>query len=457
MTRSASMLALAGLLCLPRAAHAQASNDGQASATQQPATVSALPDKDAPAPADPFKRFDDLALKGWDIPYPKTRDSILADHAGIRDALADLGIGISPINTINFQYDFLQNDRGYRGPQLYNGQNVTRTNSTVSLTLTYDLGRIGIAGGQLATTLSWVNNSFPAVNGPKKFRIGRLHWFQSIANGAVEVTAGYVDNTQEFIGINVGGNLATGNLGPQATIPFQLGLSYGGFAAPGIDVRTRLGAHGYNKFGVQRSLPPGGATVENELNPGGFRFHPPGTGVLFIDEIGYNRPAARGERSIWARGGAIYNTTRYDSFTGGTRDNWAMYVALDRQLTQPDQERPFRGIYAGATFDYAPPRQNFYTQYYEGRLYGVGLIGSRPFDLASLVMTYNKYSPEGLIAKTPVGTGYNKGTWALIGSYALRLRPGIYLQPGLGVTVHPIYSPRFGPALNGYLGLVTIF
>ncbi|KQM49825.1 hypothetical protein ASE69_20940 [Sphingomonas sp. Leaf208] len=92
--------------------------------TTQPATTSALPDDSVlPAP-DRFKRFDDLSLKGWAISYPKVADTILADHLGVRDALADIGIGISPINTANFQYDFLQNDRGYRGPQLYNGQRI---------------------------------------------------------------------------------------------------------------------------------------------------------------------------------------------------------------------------------------------------------------------------------------------------------------------------------------------
>jgi len=146
--------------------------------TTQPATTSALPDDSVlPAP-DRFKRFDDLSLKGWAISYPKVADTILADHLGVRDALADIGIGISPINTANFQYDFLQNDRGYRGPQLYNGQRITRTNTTASLTATYDLGRIGLKGGQIATTLSIVDNSFPAVNGPKKIRIGRLHYYQ---------------------------------------------------------------------------------------------------------------------------------------------------------------------------------------------------------------------------------------------------------------------------------------
>jgi porin len=426
--------------------------------TTQPATTSALPDDSVlPAP-DRFKRFDDLSLKGWAISYPKVADTILADHLGVRDALADIGIGISPINTANFQYDFLQNDRGYRGPQLYNGQRVTRTNTTASLTATYDLGRIGLKGGQIATTLSIVDNSFPAVNGPKKIRIGRLHYYQDVIAGVLDFKAGYIDNTQEFLGINVGGNLATGNLGPQATIPFQLGLSYGGFAAPGINVRVRSKAGFYNKFGIQRSLPPGGATAENAVNPGGFRFSPPGTGVLLIDEIGFNRASAPGTKSAWVRFGGIHNSTRYTRFSDGAqKDNWAVFVAADRQLTQTDPAKPFRGIYAGATFNYAPPEQNFFTQYYEGRVYGVGLIKSRPFDLASLVTTYNVYSPEGLRARVPTNQSFYKGTWAATASYAYRAAAGIYIQPGLGVTVHPIFSPRFGPALNAYLSLITLF
>jgi len=56
----------------------------------QPATTTALPDSSsAPAP-DRFKRFDDLSLKGWDIPYPKVADTILADHWGISRSCNDL-------------------------------------------------------------------------------------------------------------------------------------------------------------------------------------------------------------------------------------------------------------------------------------------------------------------------------------------------------------------------------
>jgi porin len=425
--------------------------------TTQPATTSALPDNGAKPAPDRFKRFDDLSLKGWAIAYPKVADTILADHLGVRDALADVGIGISPINTANFQYDFLQNDRGYRGPQLYNGQRLTRTNTTIGITVTYDLNQLGLKGGQIVTSANIVNNSFPKVNGPNNIRIGRLHYYQDLIDGVLDFKIGYIDNRQEFLGINVGGNLATGNLGPQATIPFQLGLSYGGFATPGFNIRVRSKSGFYNKFGVQRSLPPGGAAAEKSVNPGGFRFAPPDTGVVLIDEIGYNRPSAAGTRSTWVRFGGIHNSTRYTRFADGReQDNWAAFIAVDRQLTQIDSTKPFRGVYAGATFNYAPPAQNFYTQYYEGRVYGVGLIGSRPFDLASFVTTYNVYSPVGLRARVPDGS-YHSGTWAATASYAYRAAAGIYIQPGLGITVHPIFSPKFAPALNGYLSLITIF
>lgn len=468
--RASAMTSMAALmLLLPGLAFAQATPEVPASepaatpssAPQavQPATVSALPEESATPAPDRFKRFDDLSLKGWAIPYPKVADTILADKFGIRDALADIGIGISPINTANFQYDFLQNDRGYEGPQLYNGQRFTRTNTTVSLTATYDLGRIGIKGGQLASTFSIVSSSFPQVNGPNNIRIGRLHYHQELFGDAVSFTAGYIDNRQEYLGINVGGNLATGNLGPQATIPFQLGLSYAGFAAPGLNVRIKSESGLYNKFGIQRSLPPGGAAVEKSLNPSGFRFSPPGTGVLLINETGFNQRSASGVRSTWIRAGGIYNTTRFAEFgrPGETSENFALFAAADRQLTQVDQTKPFRGIYAGGTINYAPPKQNFYTQYYEGRLYGIGLLPSRPSDLMSLVATYNVYSPAGLRARTPADQGNYKNTMAATVSYAYRVTSGIYLQPGLGVTVHPIYSPRFNPAMNGYLSIITLF
>ena len=122
------------LVLLPGAARASDTPTGSEAATAIPASSAALPAKPVEASADKFKSFDALNLKGWDIPYPSTQDTILGDKGGFRTSLADAGFGFSGYIASGFQYDLLQNDRGYRGRQLYNGQDFTRTSTSVTLT-----------------------------------------------------------------------------------------------------------------------------------------------------------------------------------------------------------------------------------------------------------------------------------------------------------------------------------
>lgn len=429
---------------------------GAAPDAVQPVAAPVLPVESSAASATPYQRFDKLAMKGWERPLPKSADTLIGDKAGIRDALADAGIGFIGFASNAIQYNFLQNDKGYNGPQQYNAQKLTRTVTNAAIFATYDLGHIGIENGQFIVSALYTSNSFNRVDGPNSTRIGRLAYYQPLFGKKVELKVGYFDNGFEFLGTQTGGSLAGGTLGPQASVPNEVGLSYSGFSTPTIDVRINFKNHFYTKFAFQRSLPPGGATPEVAANSSGLRFHVPGTGLLVIDEIGWDRPAAPGQMSTWVRGGGIYNTTDFKRFLGGTaRDNWAAYLAVDRQVSQIDGTKPARGLYVGATVNYAPPQQNFVSQYYEGRVYGVGLVRSRPFDLASIVANTNVYSKDGLLARTALGQQNFAATYSIIGSYAYRLTPGLYIQPGLGAVVHPIYSPRYGTALNGYLTLTA--
>jgi porin len=427
---------------------------GTAPAAVQPTPSPTLPVQSSAASSASYQRFDTLAMKGWERPLPKSADTLLGDKGGVRDALADIGIGFIGFGSNAIQYDFLQNNHGYKGTQLFNAQKFTRTVSNAAIFATYDLGRVGLSGGQFIVSALYTSNSFNRVDGPNSTRIGRLAYYQPLFGRKVELKIGYFDNGFEFLGTQTGGSLAGGTLGPQASVPHEVGLSYSGFSTPTVDVRINLKNHFYTKFAFQRSLPPGGATPEVAANSSGLRFHVPGTGLLMIDEVGWDRAAKPGQMATWVRAGGIYNTTNYNRFGGGTtKDNWAAYIAVDRQLFQIDDARPNRGLYVGGTVNYAPPQQNFVSQYYEGRVYGVGLVKTRPFDLASLVANVNVYSKDGLLARTAVGQQNFKATYSAIGSYAYRVTPGLYFQPGLGVVVHPIYSPRFGTALNGYLTL----
>lgn len=103
----------------------------------------------------------------------------------------------------------------------------------------------------------------------------------------------------------------------------------------------------------------------------------------------------------------------------------------------------------------APPEENQYTQYYEGRIYGIGLIKGRPFDLASLVLSYNQLSRTVLDARYPGqrAAGY---AVAAIASYSYRVTHGVFVQPGLGVVKNPLPSPQVPLAVNVYLSLALL-
>ncbi len=282
-----------------------------------------------------------------------------------------------------------------------------------------------------------------------------LGYHQSLFDGKIEVKLGYFDNSQDFAGMAVGGNVATGALGPQARIPVQVGLSAAGFGTPTLTVRARLSDYLYVKGGVARSMSPDGFEAELAANDSGLKWSVPRAKALYVGEGGYNRPSGE-DKSLWIRVGGIYNTSDYRRFVDGeAEDNWGVYAAIDAQLTQPDALMPFRGVYGGFTVNYAPDEQNLFTNYYEGRVYGIGLLPNRPFDMASVVASYNGLGRPGLDAIAPTGES-DDHTVSVIGSYAYRLKPGVFLQPGAGVVFNPSFYPKRDTALNLYLGVTFI-
>lgn len=448
----------AAILATPVATLAQPpSNPGtdttpaSAEKVDQPPPVASSPADQGPA-AGGFARFDALRHKGWITPFPKIEDTIVGDVGGIRSALADVGIGFLGLSKTTLSYNL----RGDHSDAQYNGKNLTYNTGIQALFLNWDAGTIGIKGGQVFLTLAALTNELEKVNGPRYARIAGIGWYQVLAGGRVEIKAGYYDNEKEYVGTAIAGSLASGTLGPKANIPVQLGLGYNGLGVPGINVRLN-GKNGlYTKFGAQRAVPPGGANTEVPLNPVGLDFSVPGAKALFVGEVGRNRPPTADRKSSWLRAGGIYNTTPYTDYrNGGTKENWAAYGAFDLQLTQIDRKAPARGVYVGGSVNYAPPAQNLYTQYVEGRLYGIGLIQSRPSDMASFVLTYNKLSAAARrrLAPNEKTDGFQvTGT----GSYSYRLAPGIYAQPGIGFVVNPTFYPSVPFALNGYFSVALL-
>jgi porin len=149
-----------------------------------------------------------------------------------------------------------------------------------------------------------------------------------------------------------------------------------------------------------------------------------------------------------------------------------LYALADRQLIQtaPDSAlTAYRGIYAGATFEYAPARPIAISQYYEARVYGIGLLPTRPTDLASFVynhQTFSHYLADQLnpLAATAAAQGVDvpfarRGSNAYTVSYLAHLFPGVYASAGIGYTDHPsaLYFQKEGGSLNLLAGLLTVY
>jgi len=407
------------------------------------------------AAENPFARFDAIGLKGWMTPFPSTGDTILGDAGGLRSALADNGFGFLGLSVNNIMYD-VAND-GVRGTQAYNGEKATYNVGIQSLFAQYDLGRLGLEGAQLFGAATLLTHRAEHLNGPRDFRLTSLGYYQSFADGAVELKVGYFDNLQEYAGMSVGGSITSGSLGPQSRIPVQVGWGAAGFGTPALNMTFNSKQDTYLKVGVQRSMSPNGFEAELDVNGDGLRFDVPDASALYTGEWGYKRDPSAQAKSTWFRIGGIYNTSDYTRFIDGSKvDNWAAYAAIDHQFTQPNADMPFQGVYGGLTVNRAPDEQNFFTHYYEARIYGIGLLPNRPFDLVSVVASYNGLSKEALGASFAPGT-YDSEMMSLVGSYAYRARAGVYIQPGVGVSVNPSFAPKRDTAYHLYLAATLLF
>jgi porin len=227
-----------------------------------------------------------------------------------------------------------------------------------------------------ATTIQWsvglpivegvlTTNSYQARNGLRGNRLRAIYWYQPIWHGKVELEAGLLPNTSDYIGTNVGGSLAGGALGPQASITVETGISYAQYNAPTLSAKVNWTKQLYTRTAIQRSISPQGSAVEAASNPTGLAFVSPGGKPLFIQEIGYRTAPTADTLSTWVRGGFLYNTSRYRLLNHpGTSHNHAFYAAIDHQLTQPDAQEPGRGLYAGATTDLAPASVDTISRYF---------------------------------------------------------------------------------------------
>ena len=351
-------------------------------------------------------------------------------------------------------------ERSTFGQQVYNGQKPTFFTNNV-LQMTYDLSRHGISDGQIVVGGIYNFDTWEPA-GPNAFSLATLSYYQTFLNRQVERRLDIWPMLS-----NIGGPFwqaicRRASLDLSGLIPVEAGLSAWAWTKPAINIKVN-GPNGlYNKFGLQVASSPDGPFAEKTANPTGLDWSTPNSGVLVINEVGYRKEASPGQLATWVRAAPIVNTSRYVDFEFGGRStgNYAAYVLADQQFVQlaPVEGQAARGWYAGVTAMHAPPELNRISQYYEARLYGIGLLPSRPSDMVSLVVSRNVFSHFLVDAALQGGQLAHSGNFSITAAYYATIAPGIRAGIGLGYTNNPtpvVYTPQTGSALNLLANVTT--
>ena len=201
------------------------------------------------------------------------------------------------------------------------------------------------------------------------------------------------------------------------------------------------------------------------------RWFTPNSGAFIINEVGYRAPPLPGQMSTWIRAAASYNTGRFTdlgSFTGDRKTGeYGLYLLADRQLFQT-APHAFRGsaldgLYAGFSVMYSPAYLNAFTQYYEGRLYGFGLIPGRPFDQLTLVADRNVFSGYAVHLVRSFFQRAHDASDTFTIAYSAHVLPGTNLNLGVAYTDNPtpiVYdntASNTGSGLNVLANLFVFF
>ena len=185
------------------------------------------------APATPTPDFQSLRIKGLTIALPGPQDTIDPDFAGIRSSLAALGIGYIGYSSNTFFNNMLPVERTTFGPQAYNGQKPTFVTNNV-MQLTYDLSRSGIPDGQIVLGGIYQFDTWNP-GGPNALSLATFTFYQTFLNKQVELKFGYLNNSFEFWGPYLSGNLSSS----KTTAPLPPAISRG--RAPLSDERLHGG------------------------------------------------------------------------------------------------------------------------------------------------------------------------------------------------------------------------
>ena len=390
---------------------------------------------------------------GININLAPPENTLDGNLGGLRQKLSDdYGIGYFGFSLDTMYSNVLHSAKRTNNQQLYNGQSPTGQ-SVNFYGLTFDLTRYGIPDGQIVVLASPGLTSWNP-SGPNAFVLGTVSYYQTFLNKRVEIKLGLLGESFEFVGPYVAGSLSGGLFGVSGSLFYQGGES--GLNAPtyGTNVTVHITKNFYDKVGVFRAVSPGGLVTEHNQNQIGPRWSVSNAGVEVVNEVGYQVRAQPGTEQTWLRTGAFYSGSQYVDYDDGGRDhgNYVTYALGDRQLLQVSRKpgEAYRGLYAGVSAEYAPSSLNRFSQYYELRLYGLGLLPGRAHDLTSVVLAdtyFSRVLQEQAFAK---GLLAHHDAKQITGLYSFRITPGLYVNGGLTYVNNPTsvtYTSKTGSAL----------
>jgi porin len=398
------------------------------------------------APA-PQRTIEDLNLKGAAADNPPFTDTILGVDTPIRVGLFRHGL----LFRMTVDGDYIQNtlaapvdaaDQAYIGQRQY-------FDVYANPVLTWDMRQLGLHKAQLNINGQLQKSTWePALNAAAT--ISNLYVYQEFAHDHVELKYGYLTTDFQFIGLQVGGQVTSGAQGVYAVLPYEVGISHSPLPAPAVTLKYRWSSGLYLKGAVQRAEQPGSGALALHRNAIGLRFAPAGDKLVLIGEAGFKRPAAKGELQKWLRAGYIHNSTPYTSLHTGLpkSGNYCAYILADHQLLQPDEARPWRGLFAGGSAMVVPADLNAYRLYYEARVYDAAPFEHRPGDFASIVASYTAFSQDTLRSLAAAGKSYSRASDSVTGSYTARMARGSYLSMGLSYVNGPAITPKTAAALT---------
>lgn len=405
-----------------------------------------------PAPAQapckgPHIDIEDLNMLGADAGFPPYADTVTGASNPLRRAMLCHDYTYRVVEIAGVTANTLATPVA-SAQQAYVGQRPTLSSGN-SFAIVADLASIHLPGYQITFTGFLARANWQRAF-PNAFKMAQIMAYKPFFHRRLEFKGGYQDNDSEFIGMQVGGSMASGAQGVYAVLPYEIGMSYMPLAAPTFTARAQPRGNFYAKLGLQRSVSPSGEGADLARDAAGFRFDPKGEGLLKIFEGGYNRPASAGTPQFWVRGGYLSNSTSYANAKTGTSTagNSGGFLLADRQLHRSDEANPARGLYLGGSLMTAAPEVNAYSRYYEVRLYQNAPFRRRPSDMVSVVSSYTAYSKYFTGPLLAAGKTAATHAVTLSSAYSLRVHAGTYLSTVLSYDSRPAISPRLGGALT---------